>query len=103
MELEDRNRLAALLRRAAAQTISETQFWAEVRALSERVGDPVMELALETATHYWGNFHARSILLIPKKPNRGQLQQGKNEMDLIAQALESGWDFPILEEKLKNI
>ena len=103
MELDDRNRVAALLRRAAGQTIPETEFWAEVRALSERVNEPVLEIALESATHYWGNFHTRSIFLIPTKPNRGQLEQGRNELNLIAQALELGWELPMLEEKLKDI
>jgi hypothetical protein len=104
MELEDRNTLAALLKRAAAQTISESDFWAQFDALAERVKEPVVEVALESATHYWGNFHQRSILFfIPVKPNRGQLQQGRNELNLIAEALEAGWELPLLEQRLKDI
>src|ERR1041385_6390532 len=59
--VEDRNELAALLRRAAAQTIPESEFWAEFNGLSERIKDPVVEVALESATHDWGNFHQRSV------------------------------------------
>jgi hypothetical protein len=102
--VEDCNELAALLRRAAAQTIPESEFWAEFNVLSERIKDPVVEVALESATHYWGNFHQRSIFfLIPLKPKRGQLEQGKNELNLIADGLEAGWELPVLEEKLRAI
>jgi hypothetical protein len=104
MKLEDRNHLADLLKRAAAQTISEAEFWAQINALSERVTEPVIKVALESATHYWGNFHRSSVLFfIPAKPNRGQLEQGKNELNLIAEAVEAEWDLPHLEERLKDI
>jgi hypothetical protein len=104
MEPDDRNKLAALLRRAAEQSISETGFWAEFNVLSERIKEPVVEVALESATHYWGNFHPKSILfLIPVEPSGEQLQQGRNELNLIAEALEAGWELPMLEEKLKDI
>jgi len=104
MELEDRKNLAALLRRAAAQTIPEKDFWAAFKALSERVKEPVVDLAFESAGHYWGNFHGRSIFfLIPLQPNRGQLIQGRNELNLIAEALEGGWELPLLKAKLKDV
>jgi len=101
--VEDRIKLAALLRRAAAHTIPEDEFWTEFNALSERFKEPVVEVALESATHYWGNFHKRSIFLFRLKPNRGQLEQGRNELNLIADGLEAGWELPELEEKLKAI
>jgi len=102
--LEERKQLAALLRRAAAQTIPEYDFWAQFNALSQRIKEPVVEVALESATHYWGNFHERSIFfLIPLKPKRGQLEQGKNELNLIADGLDAGWELPVLEEKLKTV
>jgi hypothetical protein len=102
--VEDRKQLAALLRRAAAQTIPESEFWAEFNALSQRIKEPVVEVALESATHYWGNFHERSIFfLIPLKPKRGQLEQGKNELNLIADGLDAGWELALLEEKLKAV
>lgn len=104
MELEDKKTLAALLRRATSQTIPEMEFWAEIRALLARAKDPFVELAFESATHYWGNFHRRSIFfLIPLKPDRGQLVQGQNELNLIAEALEAGWDLSLLEKRLKDI
>ena len=104
MTLEDRSKLAALLRKAASQTILENDFWKEFNALSGRVNEPIVEIALETATHYWGNFHQRSIFfLIPVRPNPGQLGQGRNELSLIAEALESEWELRTLEEKLKDI
>ncbi len=103
MELDDRNKLADLLRRAAAQTIPETEFWVEVKPLFERVEGPVLNVAWESAIHYWGNFHARNIFWIPKKPDRWQLENGRNELNLIAEALESGWELPVLREKLNDI
>jgi hypothetical protein len=72
--VKDRNKLATLLRRAAAQAIPESEFWAEFNVLSERIKEPVVEVASESATHYWGNFHKRSIFLFRLKPNRGQLE-----------------------------
>ncbi len=103
MDLEDRRSLATLLRRAAAQTISESEFWAQFDALSARVKEPEVGIARDTAVHYWGNFHARNILLIPVKPNRGQLEQGRNELNLIAEGLEAGWELEVLEERLNDI
>jgi hypothetical protein len=102
--VNERKQLAVLLRKAAAQTISESEFWTEFKTLAPRLKGPVVEVALESATHYWGNFHKRSIFfLIPLKPKRGQLAQGTNELNLIADGLEAGWELPVLEEKLKAI
>jgi hypothetical protein len=100
--VEDHSKLAALLRRAASQTIPEDEFWTEFNALSERLKDPVVEVALESATHYWGNFHKRSIFLFPLKPNRGQLEQGRNELNLIAYGLEAGWELPEFGEEIEG-
>ena len=97
--VEERKQLAALLRRAAAQTIPEDEFWAEFNALSLRLKEPVVEVALESATHYWGNFHARSIFfLIPVRPDRGMFEQGRDELNLIADALDAGWELSVLKE-----
>jgi len=102
--VNDLNKLAILLKGAAEQTISEETFWAEFNALSKQTKNPIIDIALESATHYWGNFHRRSIFFfIPCKPNPGQLLQGKNELNLIADALEHRWDLPLLEKRLKNI
>jgi hypothetical protein len=104
MELNDRRQLADLLRRAATLTVSEGDFWTEYYALRGRVSDSIVEVPLESATHYWGNFHQRSIFfLIPVRPDRFQLEQDRNELNLIAKGLEEGWEISVLEEKLKDI
>ena len=51
--VEDHNKLAALLRRVVSQTIPEDEFWTEFNALSKRIKEPVVQVALESATHYW--------------------------------------------------
>ncbi len=101
---EAHKQLADLLRRTAARTVPESEFWTEFNALSQRNDDPVMQVALESATHYWGNFHQRSIFfLVPLKPDRDQIVQGKNELELIAEGLEAGWELSVLEAKLRAI
>lgn len=70
---DDRQMLAALLRRAGARNILEEEFWKEWDLLADAMDDPAVGLAFESATHYWGNFHSRNILLLPVKPNPGQL------------------------------
>ena len=102
--MEDRQKLAALLREAAAQTISEGRFWADFNALCERIREPVVEVAMESAIHYWGAFHERSVFFfVPLKPNPGQVEQGRNELNLIAEGLEAGWTVSVLEGRLKAI
>ena len=103
MNFTERERLAVLLRKAAALTITESEFWPELKTFSERVKEPIVEVASESATHYWGNFHQRNILLIPVKPDNGQLEQGRNRLALIAQALEGDWALDELEARLKEI
>ena len=95
--------LAGLLRSAAQQTIAETEFWDRFKALVDPAQDPIGAMALETSIHYWGNFHERNLLLIPVKPNRDQVQQGQEELNLIAEGLEQGWSPSELNEKLKDI
>jgi hypothetical protein len=95
--------LADLLRSAAQLTISETEFWDRFEALVDRTQDPIGAIADETAIHYWGNFHERNLLLMPVKPDRDQLQQGQEELNVIADGLEQGWSPSELEQKLKDI
>ncbi len=103
MTMDDLKQLAVLLKRAADRTITESEFWKELQAFPEKLNEPVIGIARESATHYWGNFHRRNIFLMRGKPNPGQLEQGKNELNLIAEALGGGWDAATLEERLKNI
>ena len=60
-------------------------------------------MAHETATHYWGNFHSRNILLIPVKPDKYQVMQGQNELNLIAEGLEMDWSASELKQKLDDV
>ncbi len=103
MELETRKKLATLLRAAANQSISESDFWEEFNSLTDPMQEPVAGLAYETAVHYWGNFHARNLLLMRVKPDKYQLQQGQEELNLIADGLEGNWPASELESKLKDI
>ena len=95
--------LADLLRSAAQQTVTEKESWDRFEALVDPAQDPIGAMALETSIHYWGNFHARNLLLIPVKPNRDQVQQGQEELNLIADGLEQGWSPSELEQKLNEI
>ncbi len=102
MDKNVRVKLAALLRAAATQTVQEKNFWKQFRSLVDPVREPVAGLAFESATHYWGNFHARNLFLIRVKPDRYQLQQGQNELNLIADALDGDWPLSELELKLRD-
>jgi hypothetical protein len=103
MELDTQKKLAALLRGAARLTVAEEDFWAQFKRLVDPVAEPVAGLAFESATHYWGNFHQRNLFLIRVKPDRHQLLQGQNELNLIADALDANWPVSELDRKLKNI
>jgi hypothetical protein len=103
MELETQKKFAALLRATTTQTVAEKDFWAQFKTLVDPVGEPIAGLAYESATHYWGNFHQRNVFLIPVKPDRHQLLQGQNELNLIADALDGNWSVSELERKLKDI
>jgi hypothetical protein len=66
--------------------------------------DPLADIAWYTADHYWSNFHRRSILfLIPVGPDRSQLELGRIELNLIANALEGDWAPSVLETKLYEV
>jgi hypothetical protein len=106
METRDRDALAGLLRKAASQTIPESQFWVEFNALAELVKEPIMKVALDAASNFWHNFHRKKVLfVIPVRPNRSELRQGRDELNLIAAVLETGWRLPLLAEpsKAKNL
>ena len=60
-------------------------------------------MAYESAVHYWGNFHARNLLFIRVAPDPGALEQGQNELSLIADALERDWPAQDLKAKLKDV
>lgn len=103
MELENRKTLSDLLRAAANQTISESDFWKKLKSLESPADDPIGKIAFETATHFWGNFHERNLLLMRSKPDRHQVQQGKEQLELIAEGLDRDWPIAELKRKLDNI
>ena len=103
MELEIRKNLSDLLRAAASQKISESEFWEKLKGLESPADDPVAKMAYETATHFWGNFHERNLLLVRSKADRHQVQQGKEQLNLIAEGLEQGWPLEELKHKLDDI
>lgn len=103
MEADIQRRLAVLLRAAAAQTIPERDFWVQFKGLVDPFSDLIAGLAYESATHYWGNFHERNLFFIRVRPDRYQVLQGKNELNLIADALDNNWSVSDLKQKLKDI
>ena len=103
MQINAQKQFSALLRAAATQQIAEDDFWNQFNSLVDPENDDIAGLALESATHYWGNFHQRNLLFIPAKPDAGQLQQGRDELNLIADAIDGNWPLPELERRLKDI
>jgi hypothetical protein len=103
MDQGTRVQLAQLLRAAASQTIAEEVFWYQFEALVNSGGEPAAALAYESATHYWGNFHERNLLLMRVKPSPNQLAQDQDELNLIADALLGDWPVAELKKKLKAI
>jgi hypothetical protein len=103
MDRDTQTKLAALLRAAAAQTLSEDDFWNQFKNLVDPFADSYAGIAHETATHYWGNFHARNLLLVPVRPDVYQVTQGKEALNLIAEGLEHDWPFAELKRKLADI
>ncbi len=103
MDLDIRKQFADLLRAAASQTISEQDFWDKFKTLEVSANDTFSNVAFETATHFWGNFHERNLLLIRTKPDRYQVQQGKEHLSLIAEGLEKDWSPSELIRRLKDI
>jgi hypothetical protein len=103
MDIETKKNFANLLRAAASQTISETEFWEKFNNLQPVADDPIAKIAYETATHFWGNFHERNLLLMRSEPDRHQVQQGKGQLTLIADGLERDWPVAELKHKLDDI
>jgi hypothetical protein len=103
MPIGTNKEIAALLRVAASQTIAESDFWDRFNWLCGDSRDPIAYLALETATHYWGNFHAINLLGFRRKPDPNQLQQGQDELNLIADGLEGDWSVFELQQKLDDV
>lgn len=85
MDSNAKTRFAELLRAAANQTISESDFWNTFDQLQFSKKDPTANLAYDVAVHYWGNFHARNLLFAPVKPDKYQLEQGRGKLNLLAQ------------------
>ena len=102
MELEIKKRCADLLCAATAETISEPEFWRTFKNLKLPTEDPLARIAYEAAIHFWGNFHERNLLLIRTKPDQYQVQQGKDQLNVIAEGLESGWSISELERRLAD-
>jgi hypothetical protein len=103
MELDIQKKLATLLRAAATRTVPEKDFWVQFKSLVDPVHEPVASLAYESAIQYWGNFHQRNLFLIRVKPDRHQVQQGKEQLNLIAEGLDQDWAFEELKRKLDDI
>lgn len=103
MELDTQKKLALLLRAAATQTVPEKDFWIQFKGLVDPVREPVAGLAYESAVHYWGNFHQRNLFLIRVKPDRHQLLQGQNQLNLIADGIDGNWPIEELKRKLDDV
>jgi hypothetical protein len=99
METVDRVKVAALLRNAASRTISEERFWVETKAVTDRVGAPILNVAIASATAYWQLFHApKKFWMKVTKPDAAELRQARDELNLIAAVLETGWQLPELPD-----
>lgn len=103
MQTDVQKQFSALLRAAAGQRVTEAEFWAQFNALVDPDNDDVAAMALESATHYWGNFHHRNLLLIRLKPDPYQVQHGQDELNLIADAIDGNWPISELANRLKDI
>jgi hypothetical protein len=103
MNIETKHDFANLLRAAASQAISETEFWEKLKNLEAPADDPMAKIAYEGATHFWGNFHERNLLFMRSKPDRYTLQQGREQLNLIAEALDGDWLTEELERKLDDL
>ncbi|MBZ5569557.1 MAG: hypothetical protein LAN64_17155 [Acidobacteriia bacterium] len=103
MEIETKKRLAVVLRAAASQTISEPDFWERFNGIESPSDDPFSKIAYQTAVHFWGTFHEKNLLLMPTKPDRYQVRQGRDQLNLIAEALEENWLYSELMRKLDDI
>jgi hypothetical protein len=102
MAMNKKMQLAEILRSAARLTIAETDFWDQLKTLMDS-HDPIDALAYESSVHYWGNFHERNILLIRTKPDKGALSQGRDELNLLADAYEGDWPADEVKRRLRDI
>src|SRR5258705_3118833 len=100
MKPETKKDFADLLRAAASQTLSESEFWEKLKSLETPADDPIARIAYETAAHFWGNLHERNLLLMRSKPDRHQVRQGKEQLNIIAEGLERDWPIAELKRKL---
>jgi hypothetical protein len=98
-----RAEIAETLRRAANGTIPEEEFWRRFGNWSATFDDPRIIIARYQAEHYWGNFHERNIFFIRVKPDEGQLIQGREALNLLAQAFEEDWAEERIEHELHQI
>jgi hypothetical protein len=103
LTLATRAEIADTLRRAANGTIPEEEFWQRFDRWSATFDDARILITREQAEHYWGNFHARNIFFIRVKPDEGQLRQGREALNLLAQAFEEDWPEQRLEHELHEI
>jgi hypothetical protein len=98
-----RAKIADTLRRAANGTIPEEEFWRRFRSWSGTFDDPRIIIARYQAEHYWANLHARNIFFIRVKPDEEQLIQGREALNLLAQAFQENWPEKRLEHALHQI
>jgi hypothetical protein len=89
--------------RAVRASISEGEFWKKFKSLEVPADDPMAKIAYENATHFWGHFHERNLLLMRSKPDRYQVQQGKEQLNLIAEGLDQDWPIEELKRKLDDV
>jgi hypothetical protein len=100
---DSRTRAVRLFLAVADGTVSEADFWPEMDRLFQELDDPIVALAREEAHHYWGNFHARNILLVPTKPKPAFVAQGRELFRTLARALEEHWPEDKVEQAVKRI
>ncbi len=103
MEVETRKDLVELLRAVISQSIPEADFWKRFDLLANRSSDAWTALVHEVATHYWGNFHSRNLLGMKVKPDPYQVQQGQEELNLIADGLGGCWPIEELKRRLNDV
>ena len=88
-----------MLRAAASQTTTEEQFWDDAESILTRVDEPIVKLAMNSATSYWQLFHCKKkFFLVATRPDPAEVRQARDELKLIAAVLETGWQLPELPE-----
>jgi hypothetical protein len=101
--MDMKKEIVELFRRAAKQVISESEFWELLKKLDIASLGPLGNIAYEAAIHFWGNFHERNVLFIKTKPLPYALEQDRDALKVIADAIEADWPVSELERKLKDI